>query len=102
MKIDITLASHKDTQLDRTNIYNIVKRSEEDLLRRMPNLKEFSVAISAFPHNSILAKNIIVSHQLSDNESALTLIIKHHKESSAENINRHIADALLKIKQIYN
>ncbi|HMI08713.1 MAG TPA: hypothetical protein VK528_14275 [Flavobacterium sp.] len=103
MKIDITIPQALQSGLpDTTSLYNIIKRNEEDLLRRIPNLKEFLLDLSGLPEHAITnSNNILARHQLSGDESALRMIIRYHRRSSVENISKSIVSELAKIKAIY-
>jgi hypothetical protein len=99
MKIELNLTQPLETE--RITIYNLLKRSEEDLRRSLPELSLLSLNITALPQNWVMGKKILVNHQLSENEDALQLYIKHLPGTPVTNITKELAGEIVKIKQAY-
>jgi len=92
-------ATPKDYHND---LYNIIKRSEEDLRNRIPNLKEISVDIARIMSN--IASNmygVTTKHMLVDDESQLSIFIKYRTEPTPEQIVKGVTNELKIIKEKY-
>jgi hypothetical protein len=84
------------------DLYNIIKRSEEDLRSRIPALTEVSVDISQIASN--IASNmygVITKHSLFGDESQLNISVKFRTEPSSEQIVKGVTQELKLIKEKY-
>lgn len=84
-------------------LYNIVKRSEEDLVRRIPNLKDISVKLSKISGG--VASNmygVTLNHTLSEDESVLNIILKYRTAPSAEQLSASMVKGIKMIKEAYD
>lgn len=98
MKVVIN-AQNKDYYND---LYNSIKRSEEDLKYRIPNLKEICVDIAQITSN--IASNmygVVVKHTLVADESQLNISVKYRTEPSSDQILKGISNELKNIKDKY-
>jgi len=85
-----------------TDLYNIVKRSEEDLRSRIPNLSEVCVDIARITSN--VASNmygVITKHALVEDESHLQIFVKYRTEPTPEQIVKGVTQELKTIKEKY-
>lgn len=84
------------------DLYNIIKRSEEDLLSRIPNLKEISVDVARIVSN--IASNmygVSTKHTLVEDESQLSISVKYRTEPTPEQIVKGVNEELKIIKEKY-
>lgn len=84
-------------------IYNTIKRSEEDFLRRIPSLIDFTVTVKKVPDSSISIGNFPINakHSLSEDETTLALQIGYRSLAVAEKIVDALTSELKKIKISY-
>ncbi|SCY88099.1 hypothetical protein [Flavobacterium caeni] len=85
-----------------TELYNIIKRSEEDLLNHIPNLQEISVDVARI--TSSIASNlygVITKHTLVDDESQLHISVKYRTDPTPEQIAKGVTQELKHIKEKY-
>ena len=92
-------ANNKDYHND---LYNIIKRCEEDLRSRIPNLTEVKADIAKITSN--IESNmygVSTKHQLMDDESQLTIFVKFRTEPTPEQIVKGVTEELKIIKEKY-
>ncbi len=85
-----------------TDLYNIVKRSEEDLRNHIPNLREISVDIARVTSN--IASNlygVITKHSLGEDESQLIISVKYRTNPTPEQITKGVTQEIKHIKEKY-
>ena len=104
LHMKITITDHSKGDAGQSNLlYNIVKRNEEDLMRRIPNLKEFVIDLRKFGYDRPSSGSAIISkHHLSDDESSLLLSLGFRTEAPGEKLVPVMIEELKKIKAIYN
>ncbi|MFT3794816.1 hypothetical protein [Flavobacterium sp.] len=97
--INTAAANSKDYHND---LYNIIKRSEEDLRTRIPDLTNVLVEVGSIVTN--IASNtygVMTKHSLSNDESELCISVKYRKEPSPEEILKSVNQELKIIKEKY-
>lgn len=101
MNIQIKL-TESDSDL-KAIIYNTVKRSQEDFLRRIPTLSDFTVTIKKAPESNIRTGNFPVNakHFLSEDETELTLQVDYRSAAIPEKIMDALNAELKKMKTFY-
>ena len=83
-------------------LYNIVKRSEEDLRTRIPNLAEISVDIAKITSNIASSMyGVTTKHALLDDESQLSISVKYRTDPTPEQIVKGVTQELKLIKEKY-
>lgn len=101
MKVTIhtAAANSKDYHND---LYNIIKRSEEDLRSRIPDLTTILIDIgSIVTHIASNTYGVITKHSLSTDESELSISVKYRKEPSSDEILKSVNNELKIIKEKY-
>ena len=103
MQIHIHLPEPQNEPGFKASIYNIVKRNQEDLLRRIPSLSEFTVTLRKTPDSSLRVGNMPVAakHQLTQKESALAINIEYRSVFDAQKIIDVLTSELKGIKRFY-
>lgn len=81
---------------EKTELYNILKRSEEDLLRRNPLFTEVVLELKQVP---VLSSPVAIRHTLLDDDSKLKIVINFSKKPAAEKLYAVISKELSTIKQ---
>ncbi|GEP51178.1 hypothetical protein FNO01nite_18500 [Flavobacterium noncentrifugens] len=104
MQIHIHLPELHNEAGFKASIYNIVKRNQEDLLRRIPSLSEFTVTLRKTPESSIKVGNMPVTakHQLTQNETAFAINIEFRSAFDAQKIIDVLTSELKGIKIFYD
>lgn len=74
---------------EKTELYNILKRSVEDLLRRNPSFTELILELKQVP---LLSSSLVIRHLLLDDDAILKIVLNFNKKPSLEKLN----DAVLK------
>ena len=100
--ITITLGSEFENAL-KIELYNTVKRSQEDLLRRIPTLESIAVTVrktSAINFSAITG--ISSGFQLSPDEKKLSVNLEYRFNPEAEKIINAWPLVLSKIKNAYD
>lgn len=101
MKVTINTAATNSNDY-HNDLYNIIKRSEEDLRSRIPDLTDVLVDIgSIVTHIASNTYGVITKHTLSNDESELCISIKYRKEPAPEEILKSINHELKIIKEKY-
>jgi len=98
----VVINTNSDSKHYYTDLYNVVKRSEEDLLYHIPNLREISVDIARI--TSQVASNlygVITKHTLVDDESQLQIYVKYRTNPTAEQVTKMVTQELKRIKEKY-
>jgi hypothetical protein len=98
----VVINSNENTKEHHNDLYNIIKRSEEDLRSRIPNLSEVSLEIAKITSN--IASNmygVITKHQLQNDESQLNILVKYRTEPTSEQIVKGLTQELKSIKEKY-
>lgn len=84
------------------DLYNIIKRCEEDLRNRIPNLSEISVDIAKITSNIASSMyGVITAHSLIEDESQLSISVKYRTEPTSEQIVKGVTHEIKLIKEKY-
>ena len=62
---------------EKTALYNILKRCEEDLLRRNPTFTDVILELKQVP---LLSSSVTVRHSLLDDETKLKIVLNFNKK----------------------
>lgn len=81
---------------EKTALYNILKRCEEDLLRRNPS---FTDMILELKQVAVLSSSLSVRHMILDEESKLKIVLNFNKKPSADKLCEVVANELSIIKK---
>ena len=103
MNVVINSTEQKQGKEQLNELFNIIKRSEEDLRRRIPGLKDISVKLSKISGG--VASNIygvVVNHTLSTDESTLDITLKYRTDPTTEQLTTSMTKGLKMIKEIYD
>jgi len=85
-----------------TLCYNAVKRSEEDLRRQFPKLKEFSLVVrKAMAVMSYHPQRLQCRHKLSSDQTSLELTFGYRLEPSEKEIIKALENELQHVKMTY-
>jgi hypothetical protein len=100
MKITITPFEKKTEKLDLVKLYNLVKRSEEDLLSSHPALREFILEIKVYPtfikYNSMPAS----SYTFNNDQSSIILSIASYPLQAPDKAYKAIFEKLIHLKTL--
>ena len=101
MKIIVTGSETIGHQSD-AKLFNTVKRFQEDLLRRLPELKEFKLAVvqQGGPTGYLLG-NTRYSHLLNDDETHLVLTCFYRNLPPIDLLENELTGQLKALLQIY-
>jgi|GEM_PF-2202537 len=104
MQIHIYLPEPQNEPGFKASIYNIVKRNQEDLIRRIPSLSEFTVTLRKTTESNFRVGNmpVMAKHQLTQNESVLAINIEFRSVFDAQKIIDILTSELKEIKIFYN
>lgn len=103
MNVVINSTENNPGKEQLNELYNIIKRHEEDLARRIPNLKDISVKLSRISGG--MASNIygvLVNHILSTDESTLDITLKYRTDPTQEQLTTSMVRGLKMIKEEYD
>lgn len=100
MKITILQIDNADEKPDYNTLYNLLKRSEEDLKSRFPTLREFILEIVLFPNFIKYNNNSKGSHTFHENQSTVILKIPSYPKQENDKIYRAVSENLNQIKLI--
>jgi len=81
---------------EKTALYNILKRSEEDLLRRNPSFTELILELKQVP---VLNSSIAVRHTILDDETKLKIVLNFTKKPPGERLYDIINNEMNVIKK---
>lgn len=81
---------------EKTALYNILKRSEEDLLRRNPSFTDLILELKQVP---VLNSSLPVRHQLLNDEAILKIIVNFNKKPPGEKLCKAVINELNIIKE---
>ncbi|MBC7605568.1 MAG: hypothetical protein H7199_01245 [Burkholderiales bacterium] len=98
MKITILQIEKADEKPDYNTLYNLLKRSEEDLMSRFPTLQEFVLEIILYPNFIKYNNNNKGSHTFKEDQSAVRLKIPSYPKQENDKIYRAVTDNLNQIK----
>ncbi|MDR6966105.1 hypothetical protein J2X31_000098 [Flavobacterium arsenatis] len=68
---------------EKTALYNILKRCEEDLLRRNPDFTDVILELKQVP---VLNSSLSVRHSLLDDETKLKIVLNFNKKPPGEKL----------------
>jgi len=103
MIIHVIIPDAKSAAIDKVRVYNIIKRSEENLKRRLPNLKELVLNVSPLnDFTSMHGSSISLSHQLLEDESSITMYLKCKSSVTTAMIEESLTSEMSKILLVYN
>lgn len=102
MNVVINSSEQNQDKLQLNELFNIIKRCEEDLVRRIPNLRNISVKLSRISGGVASSMyGVTVSHSLSADESVLDIVLKYRNEPTTEQLTTSMAKGLKIIKEEY-
>ncbi|MFY0481837.1 hypothetical protein ACI6PS_04465 [Flavobacterium sp. PLA-1-15] len=81
---------------EKTALYNILKRCEEDLLRRNPTFTDVILELKQVP---LLSASVTVRHSLLDDETKLKIVLNFNKKPSGEKLYDVVNNELNIIKR---
>jgi len=81
---------------EKTALYNILKRSEEDLLRRNPSFTDVILELKQVP---VLSSSLTVRHSLLDDETKLKIVLNFNKKPAGEKLYDVVTQQLDLIKK---
>ncbi|RZK11785.1 MAG: hypothetical protein EOO46_05570 [Flavobacterium sp.] len=81
---------------EKTALYNILKRCEEDLLRRNPSFTDVILELKQVP---LLSSSLTVRHSIIDDETKLKIVLNFNKKPAGEKLYGVIANELDLIKK---
>jgi hypothetical protein len=99
MKITILPIEKKQEPLDTITLYNLVKRSQEDLLAGLPSLAEFILEIKMHP--TFVKYNIMPAgmHILCEADRTVRMIIPSYPLQEPEKVYQKISEKLIRLKE---
>jgi len=81
---------------EKTALYNILKRCEEDLLRRNPSFTDVILELKQVP---VLSSSLSIRHVLLDDETKLKIVLNFNKKPTGEKLYEVVSKELTTIKQ---
>lgn len=81
---------------EKTALYNILKRCEEDLLRRNSSFTEVILELKKVP---VLSSSLTIRHTIFDNETRLKIVLNFNKKPTEEKLCQMVSNQLNLIKQ---
>lgn len=103
MNVVINSTEQNQGKEQLNELFNIIKRSEEDLARRIPTLKDISVKLSKISGGvTSNMYGVTVNHSLSTDESTLDIILKYRTPPTTEQLSSSIVKGLKMIKEAYD
>jgi len=81
---------------EKTALYNILKRCEEDLLRRNPTFTDVILELKQVP---VLSSSLSVRHQLLDDETKLKIVLNFNKKPAGDKLYEVVTNELSIIKK---
>jgi len=81
---------------EKTALYNILKRCEEDLLRRNPTFTDVILELKQVP---VLSSSLSVRHQLLDDETKLKIVLNFNKKPGGDKLCEVVTNELSIIKK---
>lgn len=82
---------------EKTTLYNILKRCEEDLLRRNPSFTELILELKQVP---LLSSSLAVRHSIMDDEKTLKIVLNFSKKPPGEKLYDVVNNEMNAIKKV--
>lgn len=96
MKITIQPFATSLPTEEKTTLYNLLKRCEEDLLRRNPSFVEILLELKQVP---LLSSSLSARYQILDDDSLLKIVVNFNKKPLAEKLYDVVSKELNTIKK---
>lgn len=96
MKITIESFATVLPSEEKTVLYNILKRCEEDLLRRNPSFTDLILELKQVP---LLSASLVVRHLIMDDDTKLKIVLNFNKKPPGEKLSEVVGNELNVIKK---
>ena len=100
MKITILPVANMEQQPDKVTLYNLIKRSQEDLLYTIPELLEVILEIKVYPSFTRYNGVAKASYQIAEDMSSIALLIASYPGKDPLKIYETLSGQLLRIKNL--